>query len=567
MRNSFKILLLISIFSLLQSSKIDGCTNILISSGASKDGSTFVTYAADSHQLYGELYYSPAQNWQAGSILPIYEWDSSLYLGDIPQVAHTFQTVGNMNEHQVAITETTFGGREELVNKTGIVDYGSLIYITLQRARTAREAIKIIDELSQEYGYPSEGESFSISDKNEVWIMEIVGKGDELGSVWVARRVPEGYVCAHANQSRIHTFPLNDPTNCIYSKDVISFARKAGYFTGKDEEFSFCDAFAPANWGALRGCEARVWSAFNIMGKGTFNWTDDNGNEHSESAEDYIDFASGNNAAHKMPLFIKPAEKVGIKEVADIMRDHYEGTFMDMTEDVGAGPDRLPYRWRPMDFEIDGNSYCFERAIATQQTGFWIVCQSRNWLPDEIGGILWFGVDDAATSPLTPVRTSITKVPESFAVGNGSMISYSPTSAFWQRNKLTHFAYLMYDRVAPVIRSEVDKYENDFIAKVETDDATALKMMKSGNVGQAVGMLTEESLAMARTLFDRWAVLENELLVKYMDGNVKIQNEDGSFKTMAPGSSIPVSPEHPRFRERWLRSIVTDHGEVLKEGK
>ena len=427
----------------------DACTNVIITKGASADGSCMVTYAADSHQLYGELYFHPAANWPVGSKLDVYDWDSGYYRGKIAQVPHTFQTVGNMNEHQLIIMETTFGGREGLDNKDGIIDYGSLIYITLQRARTAREAIRTIDELVQTYGYCSEGETFSIVDKDECWIFEIVGKGEQKGAVWVAVRIPDGMISAHANQSRIHHFPLNDPENCLYAPDVISFAREKGFFNGKDEDFSFCDAYCPADWGALRGCEARVWSAFRLLGGSNF-----------DDAK-YLDFASGENPANKMPLCIRPEKKVTVKALADVMRDHYEGTAFDFSEEAGAGVSRVPYRWRPMSFELDGKEYMFERAIATQQTGFWYLGQARSWLPDEVGGVLWFGVDDAATSALTPIYTCISQVPECFREGNGSMLEYSPTSAFWLFNRVAQFSYLFYDRAEPEIRAAADCYENE----------------------------------------------------------------------------------------------------------
>ena len=530
----------------------DACTNVIVTKGASADGSCMVTYAADSHQLYGELYFRPAANHPAGSLLDIYDWDSGYYRGKIAQVPHTYQTVGNMNEHQLIIMETTFGGREGLENKDGIMDYGSLIYVTLQRARTAREAIRVIDQLVQTYGYPSEGESFSIVDKDECWIFEIVGKGEQKGAVWVAVRIPDGMICAHANQSRIHHFPLNDPENCLYSPDVISFAREKGFFSGSDAEFSFCDAYCPADWGGLRGCEARVWSAFRLLGGSGFD------------ADRYLDFALGENPANKMPLYIKPDEKVTVKALADVMRDHYEGTPMDFSEDLGAGISRVPYRWRPMSFELDGKRYMFERAIATQQTGFWYLGQARSWLPDEVGGLLWFGVDDAATSALTPIYTCISAVPECFREGNGSMVEYSPTSAFWLFNRVTQFAYLFYDRAAPEIRAAADRYENENVALVRQLDERALRMLESGNRNQMVGMLTEWCAQRSQTLFNTWNDLSNYLLVKYMDGNVKRQNPDGSFQTNGSGKPIPAAPIQPKYRERWLRGVVQDHGDVME---
>ena len=530
----------------------DACTNVIITKGASADGSCMVTYAADSHQLYGELYFHPAANWPVGSKLDVYDWDSGYYRGKIAQVPHTFQTVGNMNEHQLIIMETTFGGREGLDNKDGIIDYGSLIYITLQRARTAREAIRTIDELVQTYGYCSEGETFSIVDKDECWIFEIVGKGEQKGAVWVAVRIPDGMISAHANQSRIHHFPLNDPENCLYTPDVISFAREKGFFNGKDEDFSFCDAYCPADWGALRGCEARVWSAFRLLGGSNF-----------DDAK-YLDFASGENPANKMPLCIRPEKKVTVKALADVMRDHYEGTAFDFSEEAGAGVSRVPYRWRPMSFELDGKEYMFERAIATQQTGFWYLGQARSWLPDEVGGVLWFGVDDAATSALTPIYTCISQVPECFREGNGSMLEYSPTSAFWLFNRVAQFSYLFYDRAEPEIRAAADCYENENVKLVAEQDALALKMLEGGNRGQAVRMLTEFCARRSQILFNTWNDLSNYLLVKYMDGNVKRQNEDGSFQDNGSGKPIPASPIHPKFRERWLRAVVKDHGDVME---
>ena len=529
------------------------CTNVIVTKGASADGSCMVSYAADSHQLYGELYFHPARDWARGEMLNVYEWDTGRYLGQIPQVAHTFQTVGNINEHQLIIGETTFGGRAELEKPNGVVDYGSLIYITLQRARTAREAIRVIDDLLQTYGYASSGESFSIADKDECWIMEIIGKGDyEKGAVWVAVRIPDGYVCAHANQSRIHHFPLNDPENCLYAKDVISFARKAGFYSGSDADFSFCDVYNPLDFGGMRACEARAWSALRLLGGANFE------------ADRYLDFAMGYNPRNKMPLYVKPEKPVTVADVAAVMRDHFEGTPMDFSEDVGAGPSRLPYRWRPMSWEVDGQKYVFERSIATQQTGFWFVAQARGWLPDAIGAVTWFGVDDAATSPLTPIYVGINAVPKCFAEGNGSMLKYSDTSAFWLVNRVTHFAYLFYDRVAPEIRARIDDWEADGLSRLQEMDARLGAMLAGGNGRSAHIAMTEFCRDRCERLMSDWKELENYLLVKFMDGNVKRQNADGSFRDNGSGKDIPASPLHPKFRERWLRAIVQDHGDVVK---
>lgn len=540
----------------------DACTNVLITKGASKDGSVMVTYSADSHTLYGELYHTPANMFPKGSKLKIFEWDTGRYMGEIAQIEKTYSTMGNMNEHQLIITETTFGGRGELVDTTGIMDYGSLIYITLQRAKTAREAIRTIADLVAEYGYASSGESFSIADKDEVWIMEMIGKGTKLnkkgvntnkGANWVAIRIPDGYVSAHANQSRITTFPLNDPENCMYEKNVINFAREAGLFNGKDEEFSFCDTYAPADFSALRGCEARVWSAFNIMGKGMIG---------DKPAMDYIDFAKGDNPANKMPLYIKPAAKLAVKEVADIMRDHYEDTPLDMRNDIGAGGFELPYRWRPMTFSVDGKKYTNERAIATQQTGFWLLGQARSWLPDEIGGIIWFGVDDAATSCLTPVYSSSLRVPHCFATGNGNMTSYSPTSAFWLFNRVAHAAYLRYNILAPEIQKAAADHELGAMKIIPTVDEEALRLSKN-KPEEVKEYLTKWSEKFADRMFKKWQDLDTYLLVKYIDGNVKVQNPDGSFKDNGNNRNIPANPAQPGYSEHWKKKVSEDAGDRL----
>ena len=566
----------------LSAVETDACTNVLVTPGASADGSSLVSYAADSHALYGELYYRPAAVYPNGTMLDIYEWDTGKFLGSIPQIAVTYQTVGNMNEHQLIITETTYGGRPELSGANGIMDYGSLIYIALQRAKTAREAIDVIVELANTYGYCSSGESFSIADPNEVWIMELIGKGEgEKGIVWVARRVPDGYICAHANQARIDRFPLDDPENCIYSEDVISFARKKGFFNGEDSEFSFCRTYAPYNFSGLRGCEARVWSAFNILTGGKFVFEDGNGNLVEKDAYDYIDFAMGYNPDNQMPLFVK-AEGVTVKDVADVMRDHFEGTPMDMTTDIGAGGNALPYRWRPMDFEYEGKTYVNERAIATQQTGFWLVGQSRGWLPDVIGGILWFGTDDAATSYLTPVYTSILDVPESFREGNGSILEYSPTSAFWMTNRVANACYKMYNIMAADVRSRIDEFENATLAEIPSIDEKAMELYeiyeKNGpkkyarNSDNKVSVpfeevrkyLTEYTITTAQDIFSDWCELEVYLLLKYMDGNVKGQNPDGSWITNGHSDRIPGSITNPGYTEKWKQAVVEDHGDVLE---
>ena len=566
----------------------EACTNVIVTRGASADGSCLVSYAADSHWLYGELYFKPQADWATGSKLKVYDWDSGKYLGEIEQVQHTYKTIGNMNEHQLIIAETTFGGRHGLNNPDAIMDYGSLIYITLQRARTAREAIRLMDELTQKYGYYSEGESFSIADKEEAWIMEMVGKGAEKGSVWVARRIPDGYISGHANQSRITTFPLNDPENCLYSEDVISFARKMGWFDGKDEEFSFRDAYCPLDFGGLRGCEARVWSAFNILGKGKFAY-EDGGSLVEKDSYDYVDYAMGHNPANNMPLWIKPAGKVSVKDVADVMRDHYEGTPMDMTQDIGAGGNALPYRWRPMGFTYDGKEYTNERAIATQQTAFWFVGQSRGNYPDVLGGIIWFGTDDAATSYATPIYTNSEIVPECFREGNGDMLTYSSTSSFWLNNRVANACYKMYNYMAPFVREHIDRFENSQISEgVPQTDAKALELyndiaekeMKKqsrknpdydpmADTGDAFlqvkQYLTSYSVSTADAIFSAWKKMEETLLVKFIDGNVKAQNEDGTFVHSPESEGIPDGLTQPGYTEYWKEAVAHFHGDVVKK--
>ncbi|MBQ2958923.1 MAG: C69 family dipeptidase [Alistipes sp.] len=516
----------------------DACTNFIVTRGASTDGSNMVTYAADSHQLYGSLYsYVPGKytEW-----MDVTEWDTGRAIGKIRQAQTTHRTLGNSNEHSLFITETTFGGRPELEDPNGGIDYGSLIYITLQRAKTAREAIDIIVELANTYGYCSSGESFSLIDTEEAWIMELIGKGPEdKGIVWVARRIPDGYVSAHANQARITTFPWDDPENCIYAKDVADVARKFGWFEGKNEDFSFAEAYAPADFSALRGCEARVWSFFRTV---------------AEGMDKYEDYAMGHNPENRMPLWVKPTEKVSPKLLMDCMRDHYEGTKMDMTQDIGAGGEGCPYRWRPMFFEVDGVEYCNERATATQQTGFWLVGQAR---PNKVG-ILWFGTDDAATSPLTPIYVNSTEVPWCLSEENGSMLKYSDSSMFWITNRVAQFAYLRYNTVGKHVRSEVDKWENAMIEYVkDIDMAIASKPKKAAKIA------TEFSVKSAKILFNYWVELDKYLMVKYIDGNVKGEDANG-FIDNGNGKDIPGKIEQPGYSERWKRAVAKDNGEVLK---
>ncbi|MDR0714912.1 MAG: C69 family dipeptidase [Bacteroidales bacterium] len=522
------------------------CTNFLVTRGASADGSVMITYSADSHTLYGELYYFPAAGHKAGELREIVEWDTGKPLGFIPEASETYSVAGNMNEHQVIIGETTFGGRSELVDPTGIIDYGSLIYIALQRSKTAREAIGVMTSLAERYGFCSGGESFSIGDKNEAWIMEMTGKGEGgKGALWVALRIPDGYICAHANQARITAFPKNDPENCLYSKDVISFAREKGWYNGTDEDFSFSDTYNPVDFHGARFCEMRVWSFFKTFNKDMYA---------------YFDYAKGENLKRRMPLWIKPDRRLSPKDVMNAMRDHLEDTELDMRKDLGAGPHGLPYRWRPLTWKANGREYCNERATATQQTGFWFVGQARAWLPDMIGGILWFGVDDAATSPLTPIYSSINQIPVHFAQGNGSMIEYSETSAFWLVNQVANFAYLRYDVMGKDVCRAMNELEDAFLNDIAATDTKAVNLYKK-SPAKARKYLTEYSGRQATAAFQRWKDLSRFLLVKYIDGNIK--KEQGGKFVPNRYHTTSASPDQPGYPEWWLEEIAENTGNKL----
>jgi len=510
------------------------CTNFLFSKGSTSDGSTMITYAADSHEMYGELYFTPAADHLPGAMLDIYEWDTGKFLGQIEQVAHTYSVVGNMNEHQVSIGETTWGGRKELKDSGAIMDYGSLMYIALQRARTAREAITVMTDLVARYGYYSSGESFSIADPNEVWIMEMIGKGPgNKGAVWVARRVPDGYICAHANQARIRQFPLNDPGNCLYAPDVISFAREKGYFRGKDEQFSFADAYAPLDYGALRFCEARVWSMFRRA---------------APSLQLSMDYVKGVKGAKPLPLWIKPDHKLSVHDVMELMRDHFEGSDFDMTKDIGAGPFKLPYRWRPLTWQVDSVEYCNERATSTQQTGFSFIAQARHWLPDPIGGVLWFGVDDTYSTVYVPMYCGIQQVPHSYAVGTGSFREFSWESAFWVFNFVANYAYQRYCDMIRDIQKVQRELEGKFLADQTDIETAALKLYEQAPQ-LARDYLTNYSVKSGETTVVRWKKLGEFLIYKYLDGNVK--DELGRVT-------------HPGYPRTWYRRIVKETGEHFK---
>jgi len=547
--------LAILVFALISgTSGVFACTNFLITKGATSDGSTMITYSADSHVLFGELYFRPAADYPEGEMIDVYEWDTGKYLGKIKQVRHTYSVVGNINEHQVAIGETTYGGNEDLIDTAAIVDYGSLMYLTLQRAKTAREAIRIMGELVAEYGYYSAGESFSISDPNEVWILEMIGKGSpenvkdkkgrirttyNKGAVWVAMRIPDGYISGHANQARITTFPLNDPENCIYAPDVISFAREKGFYTGEDKDFSFSDIYAPVNFGGARFCEARVWSGFNKVATGM---------------DKYLEYAKGNDLKNRMPLWVKPDQKLTLKDVEGMMRDYYQDTELDMTKDIGAGPYQSIVRWRPMTWEIDGVGYFNERAISTQQTGFSFIAQSRSWLPDPIGGIIWFGVDDTYSTVYVPMYCGINAVPESYAVGNGSMMKFSDDAAFWVFNQVSNFAYTRYKDMIVDIQKVQTALESKFIAYTPVVDKAAEELYKS-NPASARDFLTEYSVSQGNSTVARWKELYHDLFTKYMDGNVKVKDGDKQNPKV----------EQPGYDESYYRMVIEKTGDKFKQ--
>lgn len=521
----------------LTTSYLSACTNFLITKGASKDGSTMITYAADSHVLYGELYHTAAADHQPGEMLDIYEWDSGKFLGQIKQIAHTYAVVGNMNEHQVSIGETTWGGREELKDPQAIMDYGSLMYIALQRSRTAREAIQVMTDLVAEYGYYSSGETFSIADPNEVWIMEMISKGpNHKGAVWVARKVPDGYICGHANHPRVRQFPLNDKENCLYAKDVISFARDKGYFNGADKDFSFADVYAPLDYGAIRFCDIRVWAMYRRAAPSL------------NLSSDYIKAVPG---AEPLPLWIRPDQKLSVHDVMELMRDHLEGTEFDMTKDVGAGPFQLPYRWRPLTWKVDTVQYLNERATSTQQTGFSFVAQARSWLPDPIGGVLWFGVDDTYSTVYVPMYCGITEVPHSYAVGTGSFHEFTWESAFWVFNFVANFSYLRYCDMIKEVQKVQRELEGRFLADQPEIYKAALALYNTAP-RLATDYLTNYSVATGNATVARWKKLGEFLLYKFMDGNVK--DELGNVK-------------HPGYPASWYRIIARDTGDQLKMKK
>lgn len=531
MKKILIIMLTISLFALFE--KNNACTNLIVTKGASNNGSVMITYSADSYYMYGELYHFNASVYPKGATLEVYEWDSGKFLGLIPQAERTYNVVGNINEHQVVIGETTFGGRSELRDKTGLLDYGSLMYIALQRSKSAREAIKVITDLVAEHGYYSSGESFSIGDKNEAWILELIGKGEgNTGAVWVARKIPDGYVSGHANQARITTFPLDDPENCIYSKDVISLAREKGYFDGKDEDFDFAAAYNPLDFGGIRFCDARVWSMFRRVNK---------------SMDKYLGYIKGE-SLERMPLWIKPDNKISVHDVMQLMRDHYEGTELDMTKGIAAGPYNMPYRCSPLTFTVGEENYFNERPISTYQTGFSFVSQSRSNLPDEIGGVLWFGVDDTYMTVYTPMYCSITEIPYNYQKNIASLKKFNWDSIFWLFNAVSNFVYPRYSLAIDDLVRKQNELEGRYLISQETVENTASSLLKKSK-GECVSYLNEYAKTSGLNTYNTWKELFEFLNMKYMDGVVK--DEFGN-------------PKRVGYPQEFLEQIVQESGSSIK---
>lgn len=542
----------------------DACTNFLVGKNASTDGSTFITYSADSYWLYGALYHYPAATYPAGTKLTVNEWDTGKYLGEIDQVAQTCNVIGNMNEYQLTIGETTFTGREELIDTTGIMDYGSLIYVTLQRAKTAREAIVTMIGLVEQYGYYSSGESFSIADPNEVWIMELIGKGPGVkGAVWVARRIPDDCVSAHANQARITTFPLesrknktsissknlkkiyNPEVTTVYAHDVISFARDKGYYTGSDAEFSFSDVYNPLDFGGVRFCEARVWSFFRVC---------------DPAMDRYLPYIECK-TKERMPLWIKPVNKVSARDLMKAMRNHYEDTPLDMTKGMGAGPYNSVYRMTPLTYKHNGKEYYHERPVGTQQTGFTFVAQMRSFMPNPIGGVLWFGVDDATCNLYVPMYASMTEVPKSFSTETASLVRFSWESAFWVNNWVAQMVYNRYSELMPVVEDRQDRIEQYFFRALERNDDNALALQKEAP-GKLLEYLTSFSLNEAERALAEWSDLGQYLMVKYLDGTVKGE-KNGRFE--ANDKHIPQSVTRPGYSPEYIeRELVNPDPERFR---
>lgn len=556
MKKFTTILLLAATFG-LYTPNANACTNLLVGKKASVNGSTMISYNADSHCLYGELYYTPAADHAPGAMRQIIDWDSQKPLGQIPQISHTYRVVGNVNEYQVTVAESTWGGDLALMDTTAIIDYGSLIYIALERSKTAREAIDVMTKLVSEYGYYSEGETFSIGDPDEIWVMDFIGKGvGNKGAVWVARRIPDDCISGHANQARIHTFPqakkkLNKALNryevgdsCIYSAELIPFARTRGY-KGTDEDFDFAATFGEKDYTAFRGCDGRVWAFFN---------------RYADGMDKYFDFVNMKEGAEILPLYVKPNRLLSHRDIQVALGDHFEGTPWDMTKDVGGGPFHSPYRWRPMVFKVDDKTYMHERAIGTQQTGFTFVAEMRGWLPREIGAKTWFGVDDAGTAIYCPIYNNILEAPLCFRVGNGDMLTFSWTSAFWMANWVANQCYTRYEDMIVDVNNVRNALMDKWDAEQDSIDAKAAELL-ANSTSDATAFLNEYSARESNNATEAYKNLGIYLLVKYMDGNIKIE-KDGKFARTPYG--VAEYPMQNKYSEDFYRAIVNQRGDEIR---
>ncbi len=519
------------------------CTNFIIGKAASADGSVICTYNADDYGMFQNLCHYPAGKHAPGEMRRVVDWDTNAYHGEIPEAPETYNVIGNINEYQVTIGETTYGGREEMVDSTGILDYGSLIYIALQRSKSAREAIKVMTTLVETYGYNSEGETFTICDPNEAWIMEMMGMGPgSKSAVWVAIRIPDDAICAHANQSRITTFNMKDKKNVMYSKDVVKYARKMGWFSGKDAEFNWNETYAQPDFSGRRFCEARVWSFFNHF---------------SDEMNRYLPYAMGKEKdCEPMPLWIIPNRKVTVQDVMACMRDHYEGTPFALDSDIGGGIWEMPYRPTPLTFEVDGKKYFNERPISTQQTGFSYVSQMRSWLPREIGGLMWWGNDDGNMVAYTPVYCSMTKRPECYNTPGADEVTFSDRNAFWVCNWVANMVYPRYSLLFPSLKTVRDSLENSYFANQEMVEQVAQEMY-TGSPEKAVEFLNIYSVEKAQEMLARWNALGRYLIVKYNDMIIHPESE-GRFTRDKNG--LGTRPQRPGYPERFRRALVKQTG-------
>ena len=542
-----RYLFLAALSVLLPAVEASACTNLIVGKGASVDGSVFVSYSADSYGCCGVMRYYAAGTHERGEMRKIYDWESSRYMGEIPEAAQTYNVAGNINEHQLCLAETTFGGREELVDTAGMLDYGSLIYLALQRCKTAREAIRLIADLVAEYGYASEGESFSIADKNEAWIMEMVGKaGRSKGAVWVAVRIPDDCISAHANQARIHKFSQYSAEDCMYAPDVVSFAREMGLYDGADEDFDFAATYCPLDFSGARICEGRVWSFFN---------------HHVEGMDRWLSYAMGEDLqAEPMPLYVKPDHKLSLAQVENDMRDHFEGTPMEMAHDAGEGLYGMPYRVTPLTFEVDGEKYFNERPTSTQQASFVFVAQLRSELPDEVGGVIWWGHDDGNMVPFTPVYGAAQQIPECYSDKYGDDVTFSFKSAFWMQNWVSNMVYSRYSLMFPDLRELRDRLDSTYQANQAVIEAEALARL-AGDRAQAVDYLTQYGLDKADEMMVAWYDLGIKLIVKYNDFIVHPE-KDGEFLRTPEGRGVTV--ERPGMNEQVKQHIIQQTGDRYK---